>query len=349
MQFVAMTDLNKNAITGKSTSLDVEASYAEYVFRKHLFNALNDEITFSLRDAIEERGIKIHDIESRVKEFSSIVQKCHEKEIDNPLSELHDISGARVICLFRSDIDRIGNIITEVFDIIDVDDKITKSQDSFGYMSVHYICKLKDDFSGPRYKRVKGIKFEIQVRTLSMHAWSVMSHYLDYKGDWDVPAHLKKALNALSGLFYVADSEFEQFVKESTASKRSAQENENINEQNEEINLDTLTAYLRSKFNDRKPSEPKHVSELVEELKSSGFNKISDFSMLIDTADQAVIEYEKRYQGTKFLNEVGAARVALSISSEQYLEARKKLGRVKIRRDYSTFRKYLKKEDSEKT
>lgn len=38
------------------------------------------------------------------------------------------------------------------------------------------------------------LTFEIQVRTLCMHAWAVVSHYLDYKGDWDVPADLKLSL-----------------------------------------------------------------------------------------------------------------------------------------------------------
>jgi hypothetical protein len=41
-----------------------------------------------------------------------------------------------------------------------------------------------------------------------MHCWAAVSHYLDYKGDWDVPVDLKRALSALSGLFYVADNEF---------------------------------------------------------------------------------------------------------------------------------------------
>jgi ppGpp synthetase/RelA/SpoT-type nucleotidyltranferase len=70
-----------------------------------------------------------------------------------------------------------------------------------GYLSIHYTCRMPDRYLGPRYELTSGIVFEVQVRTLCMHAWATVSHYLDYKGDWDVPAELKRSLSALSGLF----------------------------------------------------------------------------------------------------------------------------------------------------
>jgi len=55
-----------------------------------------------------------------------------------------------------------------------------------------------------------------------MHAWSIISHYLDYKTPNAVPSELKRDFNALSGLFYVADQHFEMFFKSSKASRKKA-------------------------------------------------------------------------------------------------------------------------------
>ncbi|VDN46192.1 protein of unknown function [Petrocella atlantisensis] len=48
--------------------------------------------------------------------------------------------------------------------------------DRFGYLSVHYIAELKDDAIIPEHKKLKKLKFEIQVRTLLQHAWSEVEH-----------------------------------------------------------------------------------------------------------------------------------------------------------------------------
>src|SRR5205823_10264394 len=121
--------------------------------------------------------------------------------------------------------------------------------------SVHYVAKIPERYKGPRYNSISTLKFEIQIRTIAMHSWAVISHYLDYKGDWDVPAHLKRALNALSGLFYIADEQFEHFYAAREESRLTAVAGLANNETDTEINLDTVVAYIERKFPDRKKSE----------------------------------------------------------------------------------------------
>ena len=176
-----------------------------------------------------------HAIEKRVKDVASVIAKCKRDNI-NEFSQLHDIVGARVVCLFRSDMDEVGKLLSENFDVIEVDDKLSVDNNPLGYLSVHYACKIPSRYKGPRYENTAGVVFEIQVRTLCMHCWAAVSHYLDYKGDWDVPADLKRALSALSGLFYVADSEFEQFYSARIESKRKAEQLGPA----EEINLEPI-------------------------------------------------------------------------------------------------------------
>lgn len=197
--------------TGSNFVLDEAGITNAYLAQRSVYEALREEIVFVLQDRIALNAIKIHAIESRVKELPSLLDKCARKATNDPFLNFSDIAAARVICLFRSDIENLKKLVTEDFEVISIDDKIEEGNDPLSYLSVHILCKMKSGFSGPRYEKIMGRIFEIQLRTLCMHCWAAVSHYVDYKGDWDVPASLKMALSALSGLFYVADSEFEQF------------------------------------------------------------------------------------------------------------------------------------------
>jgi putative GTP pyrophosphokinase len=185
---------------------------------------------------------------------------------------------------------------------------------------------MKKEYSGPRYERIGDLKFEIQTRTLCMHCWAAVSHYLDYKGDWDVPADLKMALNALGGLFFVADNEFEQFYSARAASLTRA-ETAVATQRSEstEINLDTVTAYLESKFPDRESAT--EVSELVQELKAGGYNDMGQVDRDIDRATQALAKYENSVQFRQnarskknYFARTGAARISLSLVSDDFLQ-----------------------------
>lgn len=67
------------------------------------YQALAEEVKFILKGVIADNQIKIHDVECRVKEKQSVLKKSVEKDFEDPLSDLNDIIGARVICLFRDD------------------------------------------------------------------------------------------------------------------------------------------------------------------------------------------------------------------------------------------------------
>jgi putative GTP pyrophosphokinase len=122
-------------------------------------------------------------------------------------------------------------------------------------MSVHFIAKIKPNFSGPRYDGLVGVPLEIQVRTIAMDAWATISHYLSYKSAIDVPSEMRRDFFALSGLFYVADSHFEMFFKGRERGRTQIAAELKAGTQGLEINLDSLTEYLASRFPDRVPTD----------------------------------------------------------------------------------------------
>jgi GTP pyrophosphokinase len=272
------------------------------------YKALLEEVVFILQDKIAVADIKIHGIENRLKNLASIEGKCRNKNITD-IDEVVDVVGARVICLFRSDMSKVSGLIHANFDVQSVDDKISRDG-PLGYMSVHYVCKMPERYTGPRYENTRNLQFEVQVRTLCMHAWAAVSHYLDYKGEWDVPEELKRALSALGGLFYVADSEFEQFYAARLASKLQA-ENKPLQEQDQEINLDTIASFLVQMFPDRSHSDVSAMSELVQEIKQAGYTSIKEVRDDIVRGQAAFDAYEEK----TLLNRAHFSRMLESFAS----------------------------------
>lgn len=165
------------------------------------------------------KGIKTHSIGHRIKKVSSILDKVRRKSIEKPFEQLHDLVGFRVVCLFLSDLEEIGKIIRNEFEVFDEDDKINDTElNIFGYMSLHLKANLKQSMVTEYGNEIKNIPFEIQVRTIAQDAWASISHYLDYKKKNDIPDELKRDFHALSGLFYVADTHFSILRKEQSES-----------------------------------------------------------------------------------------------------------------------------------
>ncbi|HVG32759.1 MAG TPA: hypothetical protein VM911_06755 [Pyrinomonadaceae bacterium] len=306
--------------------MNVEALRREFRAREHIYKHLEGEALFILNKAIEHSAIKIHSVSSRIKNLDAFLDKAQRKQLENPLGEIQDIVGLRVVCLFLSDINRIVNIIRDSFFILNEDNKIEDTNvSSFGYMSVHFIVTIKKEHSGPRYDPIANVSFEIQVRTIAMDAWANVSHHLDYKSDNDVPSDLRKDFYALSGLFYVADKHFEMFYRVSKQSKKEMEELFEVASPEikalQEINLDSLTAYLRAKLPDRKHSDPKSVSTLVDELLRAGYTSIGEIDRLVDSAQEALEHYEKDHPpsiGIRKFADVGAVRISVKLADDSY-------------------------------
>jgi len=329
--------------------MDIASLRGEYEKRSEMYKRLKDEVIYALEREIKSQQIPIHEITGRVKPFDSLVYKARRQESDTPFETILDICGIRIICLFLSDLQRIGEIIESKFAIHAKDDKIyTKPDDAFGYLSVHYVGSLPTTVSGPRYDDLKGLKFEIQLRTIAMHAWATISHYLDYKSPLAIPSHLRKDFNALSAMFYVADTHFEVFFRSSQQAKEIAEEKaESLPEiVKEEINSDTLAAYLVKKYPDREHTEPETISKLVEELRSVGYAKIGQLDVALQRSTRAFETFEKAHRpATKDArySDVGVVRVSLSIADPTYLNFRmhKEKYPEEIRERYEEYRHLL--------
>jgi putative GTP pyrophosphokinase len=203
------------------------------------FESLVEAVRFILQKEINRNKIKIHSLPHRIKTFDSFLDKIRRKNITEPFQEIHDLVGLRIVCLFHTDLEILGDIIRKEFDIFEEDNKVDNSElDIFGYMSLHYKAKLKVESGSQGLNSIQETPFEIQVRTIAQDAWASISHYLDYKQESCLPDQLRRDFHALSGLFYVADTHFSMlrneqsryFIKKTLKTESTQQANQDDGE-----------------------------------------------------------------------------------------------------------------------
>jgi putative GTP pyrophosphokinase len=294
-------------------SIDREGLERDYALRLPMFEALELECLHEIKTALAGEKLKFHSVTHRIKSLKSLCDKAEGKELEDPLATLTDIVGIRVVALFLGDIDRIISLLRKTFDVEAIDNKIVDGDPAkFGYLSVHLIARIKESFSGTRYDSIKHLRFEIQIRTIAMDAWASASHYLDYKSEEDIPSDLKRDFLALSGLFYVADKHFEMFFRTRQAAIKEVQKLSRSDDfLSEEINFDTLSAYLAKRYPNRVATDAPPVSRLVTSLREAGLQTLNELDVYLN---RKVDHLESREIARKdsLFNRVGAVRVSFS-------------------------------------
>ncbi|BDQ67714.1 GTP pyrophosphokinase family protein [Shewanella xiamenensis] len=295
---------------------------------KPKYTRLESNIYSFLQQALDENNISIFNIESRVKDDKSVQDKIISKGYQNPLTEIEDFCGVRVICYYQEDISKICDIIKNNFDVIKEDNKQSELSDNqFGYSSFHYIIKIKEEWLGhPSAKGLKDFKSEVQIRTMLMHTWSAISHKLLYKKEQDIPSHFKRKLNRLSALIELADEQFDQIKNEKIEYNSSLTTAKHVFDLNAELNSDSLKAIQSYYFKERNSSD-NQIPNLLDEIRSAdlslyqfvnALHKCLEFfpEMEQEEADQHDMELP-------LWGFAGIVRTVLDICSPKYFANRK--------------------------
>lgn len=155
-----------------------------------------------IQDALRKQGIYVTAIEHRVKSEKSLAGKLELKGAKyKTIDDVTDLVGLRIITFYTDEVDKVAVIAKNLFDIDwseSVDKRKLHQLDSFGYNSLHYICRLKE--GGPR--------FELQMRTALQHVWSTIEHDVGYKGEVKMPREYKRQFSRLAGMMELIDDEF---------------------------------------------------------------------------------------------------------------------------------------------
>ncbi len=187
---------------------------AEYDEKHELYHNFATSVERLIQGILNQEGIICNDITSRLKDRDSLGGKIDKKNKYIKLDDLTDIAGIRVITYYSDDVDKVADIIEREFKIDrenSIDKRAALEPDRFGYCSVHYVVEMNSKrLELAEYMPYKGLKCEIQIRSVLQHAWAEIEHDLGYKTEVAIPRNIRRNFSRLAGLLEIADKEFQE-------------------------------------------------------------------------------------------------------------------------------------------
>jgi len=196
-------------------SLDPHASMLleEYREMKPTYERLEQVVRQLLWDMAREAGLYVTAIESRVKAERSLAGKLELKGGKYAsVADITDIVGARVITFYNEDVDKVAALTEKHFEVDwenSVDKRHRFDKYSFGYESLHYICRVpKAVYHDPQLPQLNQLRFELQMKTALQHVWATIEHDTGYKKGVEIPHEYLRTLGQLAGMLEMADNQF---------------------------------------------------------------------------------------------------------------------------------------------
>ena len=193
-----------------------------------VYTKMAEVIPERLRGFFEEAGFLVAAIEHRVKTEESLAGKLQKKGGKyKDIFDITDLVGIRVITFYIDDVDKVASVLERLFEIDwgnSIDKRKAHETDSFGYLSLHYICRIPESaYSVPDHPELNKIRFEVQMRTLLQHAWANMNHDTGYKSGVEIPKVYLRNLSRIAGMLELCDDEFSRIRRELSDYRRRVQ------------------------------------------------------------------------------------------------------------------------------
>ncbi len=296
----------------------------EYERQIKLYEDFAEAVKSILNKALEQSTFKIHSIEARPKKPDNLKRKLERAvpPYTDPLKQVTDLSGVRIITYFPTDVDEAAEIVNKTFSIDEENsvDKRKHEPTQFGYSSLHYVVQLDDTRKGQvEYQRFANLKCEIQIRSILQHAWAEIEHDFQYKTDIDIPVEIRRRFAALSGLLEIADREFESIRREEDQIRKLVAISVSEDKLKIPVNMVSLREYLRGRklgkhsLGDIPASE---LSDLISDFETMGIltledldNAIKKFELDIDVVES---QLKKRTGFQADLHPAGIIRIVLA-------------------------------------
>ena len=320
-----------------------------YEENRPIYESIAGKVEDIIKENLEQNNIQYHSITNRPKSIESFSNKAKSEKYTDPIKEIKDMAGIRVITYLESDVAKVAEIIENLFDI-DRDNSLDQSQllgsDKLGYRSVHYVAKFnRRRCNLPEYKPYKNLPFEIQIRSILQHAWAEIEHDRNYKFTGKLPMQLERRFYLISGMLESADREFVAIAQEIDKYRNTVVEELGKGDLDIEINTASLIEYLSKRFD--KSIKQKLViptfgdrelsATIAEELRLFGIQKLNQLDEIIPSDLQEKM-LNSHYSG----NFIGTIRYILIINdAKKYFECSwRKQWQVLRRRSLTLLRKY---------
>jgi len=225
----------------------------EYHAKMPVFEKMQAVVLDRLRQCFDDNRLLVSGIESRIKTEKSLVGKLELKGFKyHTIGDVTDIVGVRVITFYSEEVDLVSALVEQIFEVDwvnSVDKRKMLEIDRFGYMSLHYICRIPVSmYHDPAMPELNQLRFEVQMRSTLQHVWANMYHDMGYKSEVEIPAEYQRNMSRLAGMLELVDEQFCRIRKEINDYRRNVQSlvaSGNFDEV--PINGDTFRSYLELK------------------------------------------------------------------------------------------------------
>jgi|ERR1043166_202526 ppGpp synthetase/RelA/SpoT-type nucleotidyltranferase len=206
---------------------ELEAAY------RHRFDAVLNRVASGIELQLREyfAGVpRLDRINARAKSVERFMGKALTVEkgmrkYSEPLRQIQDQIGARIITFYISDVGRIAEIVEKYYRPIESKIIVPDSEWEFGYFGRHYILVVPSDVIDPLMDKAAIPEFfELQIKTLFQHAWPEANHDLGYKpGSVPLTSDAVRRLAFTSAQSWGADRMFEELFRqrEATACRKA--------------------------------------------------------------------------------------------------------------------------------
>jgi putative GTP pyrophosphokinase len=199
--------------------VDTEGIRRAYTERFAYLEDMARRLEALTRDALADfEHLHIDRVSFRAKAVASFMKKAQEPKTGvpylDPLAEIEDQIGGRVLVFFRHDIDLVNELLRRKLRGVEFKRVAPDAPDSFGYESDHWICLIPLAYRSDEWQALARMPttFELQVRTLFMHAWAEPEHNIGYKPNGKVDPEITRRLAWVAASSWGADNMLDELL-----------------------------------------------------------------------------------------------------------------------------------------
>ena len=257
-----------------------------------------------MQGLLDEAGINYLSVTGRTKSVPSFAEKCARTKAGtrlytDPLTQITDQVGVRVITYVRDDVDAVADVLAEQVIVHDDRDwgQQTASEGRFGYASRHLMIGLDPAReSHPDFAHLRGHAAQVQVRTVLQHAWAEFEHDIRYKGT--VPAEhvgeFDRRFTLAAGLLELADREFSEIRERLRGA--APEISQTAGDDDPRLDPRELAAYLAGQYSEAGWSRTDHYSWIAGLLLELGVTSLAELGDVLRAADEAAIAARMDYR-----------------------------------------------------
>ena len=302
-----MTQSSNDKNAPRHGSAAVRGAVRQFVARRPAMVRATDGFVTLLTSTLDDAGINYLAVDGRTKSVESFAEKAA-RTVDghplypDPLEEITDQIGIRVITYVRDDVDAVAQLLAHEFTVLDDRDmgQETADQGRWGYVSRHLLVAIDSSRTlSTEREALRTFTASVQVRTVLQHAWAEFEHDIRYKGN--VPEEhapdLNRRFTLAAGLLELADQEFSAIRDRLRATVPERHDpTPDGDDIDPRISAEELSSFLAGRYPDAGWSRTEHYSWISGLLLELGITSLDQLAGVLSGVDNDHIASRMGYR-----------------------------------------------------